>query len=96
MQGQAFSVLVDGLASTTYTATGLTSGTTYEFKVEARNQYDFSAYSATLALLAAHVPEVATSVATTIDGSSVKVSWTLPSTNGSPITLDKVFLQNAA
>ena len=96
MQGQAFSVLVDGLASTTYTATGLTSGTTYEFKVEARNQYDFSAYSATLALLAAHVPEVPTSVATTIDGSSVKVSWTLPSTNGSPITLDKVFLQNAA
>ena len=96
MKGQAFSVLVDGLASTAYTATGLTSGTTYEFKVEARNQYDFSAYSATLELLAAHVPEVPTSVTTTIDGSSVKVSWALPSDNGSPITLYKVFLQDAA
>jgi hypothetical protein len=71
----------------------LTSGVTYEFKVEARNEYGYSVYSETISLLCAFVPEIPTNVATTIDGSYIKVEWTLPSDNGSPITEYKVFIK---
>jgi hypothetical protein len=49
--------------------TSLTSGTTYEFIVEAKNEFGYSAYSTTLTVLAAYIPEVPTSVITEIDGS---------------------------
>lgn len=45
--------VVNGL---TYTATGLTTGAIYKFKVEARNQYGFSVYSDILAVLCAAEP----------------------------------------
>jgi hypothetical protein len=73
--------------------TSLNSGTIYEFKVEAKNEYGYSTYSSTLSLLAAYIPEVPTSVTTEIDGSQVKVLWSLPSDNGSPITAYKVHIQ---
>jgi hypothetical protein len=72
--------------------TSLTPGTTYEFKVEAKNEYGYSDFSTTLSLLAADIPEIPTNVITEIDGSQVKLSWTLPSDNGSPITAYKVYI----
>jgi hypothetical protein len=87
-----FSVL-DSSSNTYYTASGLTAGTTYEFKIEARNQYDFSVYSDTITLYCAYIPEIPTSVTTEIDGSQVKVLWSLPSDNGSPITAYKVYIK---
>lgn len=36
-EGEQFEVLADGLTETSYAATSLDLGTTYEFKVEARN-----------------------------------------------------------
>jgi hypothetical protein len=92
VQGGTFSVLAS-TANTHYDVTSLTSGTTYEFKVEARNEYGYSAYSNTLSLLAAYIPAVPTSVTTEIDGSSVKVQWSLSTTNGSPITAYKVYVK---
>jgi hypothetical protein len=91
VQGGTFSVLAS-TANTHYDVTSLTSGTTYEFKVEARNEYGYSVFSTSLSLLAAYIPEVPTSVTTEIDGSQVKVLWTLPSDNGSPITAYKVYI----
>lgn len=85
--------MLDTTSDTSYLATGLTYGTTYEFKIEARNQFGYSAYSDVLSLLCAFIPEVPTSIVTAIDGSSVKVTWALPSDNGSPITEYKVFIQ---
>lgn len=76
-------------------ATGLTAGVIYEFKVEARNQYDHSAYSEVLTLLCAFIPEIPTDVLTSIDSpysSTMKVEWTLPTDNGSPITSYRVFI----
>lgn len=58
-----------------------------------RNQYDYSVNSDSLTLLCAYIPEVPTSVTTEIDQSQVKVLWTLPSENGSPITAYKVYIQ---
>jgi hypothetical protein len=90
-QGGSFSILAT-TANNYYDVTSLTSGTTYDFKVEAKNEYGYSTYSSTLSLLAAHIPAVPTSVTTAIEGSSVKVSWSLSTTNGSPVTAYKVYI----
>jgi hypothetical protein len=70
----------------------LSAGTIYEFKVRARNQYDYSSDSSTLSHLCAYIPEIPTDITTDILNSQMKVSWTLPSANGSPITAYKVFI----
>lgn len=90
-QGQVLTIL-DTTSSLNYLVSGLTAGTTYEFTVEARNQYDYSDLSDTLALLNAYIPEVPTSVVTTIEGEQVKIAWNLSADNGSPITNFKVYL----
>lgn len=52
--GATFTELVSALTDTTYTATGLTQGLTYQFKVKARNIYGFSAtYSSIVSILTA-------------------------------------------
>lgn len=89
--GGSFSVL-DTTSDLTYIATALTPGLTYEFKIEARNQYDFSEYSETLTLLCSFIPEIPTTVVTSIETNQVKIAWVLPSSNGSPITEYKVFI----
>jgi hypothetical protein len=57
VQGGSFSELADGIATTSYDAINLDFGTTYEFKVEARNSYSYSAYSSAIPLLCAYIPE---------------------------------------
>lgn len=56
-----------------YEATALTSGTTYEFRVYARNQFGDSLPSSELQLLAAYIPDVPTNVVTSIVDAKVKV-----------------------
>jgi hypothetical protein len=51
-----FVMLDSGLTATSYTVMGLLAGTTYTFKVQARNEYGLSAYSDTVSILAAEVP----------------------------------------
>jgi hypothetical protein len=55
--GVTFTELASGLTDTSYTATGLTQGLIYQFKVEARNVYGFSlTYSSIVSILTAQVP----------------------------------------
>jgi hypothetical protein len=89
--GGAFSILAS-TPNTYYDASSLTSGTTYGFKIESKNEFGYSGYSDSISLLAAYIPEIPTSVTTEIDGIQVKVLWTLPSDNGSPITAYKVYI----
>jgi len=63
-QGGSYSVLATGLVTPEYTATGLTFGTTYEFKVESRNSYGYSALFDTITLLCAFKPNPPTTVST--------------------------------
>lgn len=52
--GAEFVELVSGLTDLSYTALGLTQGSTYRFKVESRNMYGYSAiFSNEVAILAA-------------------------------------------
>jgi hypothetical protein len=91
-QGQSYSVLTS-VTTTTYTATGLTAGTTYEFKIESLNSYGYSSYSDVVTLLCAFVPDSPTTVATANANDKVSITWSNPTTNGSPITAYKIFVQ---
>lgn len=72
--GGTYSDLVTVDANTlSYVATSLTSGTTYEFRVYARNQFGDSQPSSELQLLAAYIPDVPTNVVTSIVDAKVKV-----------------------
>lgn len=60
-----------GLSTLSYTASSLTAGTIYSFRVEARNAYGFSEYSQEVSVLAASKPSTPIAPTTTIDGSNV-------------------------
>ena len=51
--GNIFTIIASGVTSLNYIATSLTEGSTYQFKVEARNVYGLSAFSNTVSILAA-------------------------------------------
>lgn len=72
-QGGAFSELATGLVDPAYLATGLTFGTTYEFKVESRNSYSYSPYSDTITLLCAFKPDPPLVITTTNTNNLVTV-----------------------
>jgi len=74
-----------GLSTLSYTASSLTAGTVYSFRVEARNAYGYSEYSAEVAVLAASRPSTPLAPTTMVDGSNILVSWQEPDINGSPI-----------
>ena len=52
VQGGTFTILASNLLEPEYQAVDLTPGVIYEFKVQSRNSYDYSAFSATLTMLA--------------------------------------------
>ncbi len=64
----------------------MTQGLTYQFKVEARNAYGYSAYSNTVSVLTAQVPAQPVAPITTWSPDNVIVAWTAPDNGGSPIT----------
>ena len=88
--GTDFVVLEASLTTLTYTATSLTQGATYKFKVKARNIYGDSVYSETVTVLAAQVPAQPVTPVTTWIPDIVVVTWVAPDDGGSPITGYKV------
>lgn len=90
--GGVYSVLVDGVTDTAYLVTDLNAGSTYEFTVEARNSYSFSAESEMLSLLCAFKPDPPLTITTVNENELVKIQWAYPVANGSPITAYKVYL----
>jgi large repetitive protein len=75
-----------------FVVTGLTSGVTYNFKVQSRNSHGFSDYSDEVTLLCAFKPDAPLTVTTSISNSDVIVSWSNPVDNGSPITGYQVYV----
>ena len=65
----------------------MTEGSTYQFKIKARNIYGFSVFSNTVSILAAQVPDQPSPAPnTTWVPDNVIVSWSIPDSGGSPIT----------
>jgi hypothetical protein len=56
--------VISSTTATSYVPTSLTTGTTYEFKIEAKNEYGYSEYSETITLLTASTPAAPVSVTT--------------------------------
>lgn len=81
-----YQVLADGLYMTAHTATGLTTGTTYSFKVQSRNLNGYSDFSNEITVIAAQKPSKPSSPTTSFANDIVTISWSEPATNGAPIT----------
>ena len=74
---------------------GLTSGVTYKFKVQSRNSFGLSSYSAIASILCAFVPNTPIAPSSHIDNSNTIITWTEPSNNGSPVTAYTVTIKNS-
>lgn len=90
--GGVYSILADGITGTTFTVTDLTAGNTYEFTVSAKNSYSYSQPSSILSLLCAFKPDPPTEITTVNENELVKIQWSYPIANGSPITSYKIYL----
>lgn len=84
-EGGTYSILASGITTQSYTATDLTAGTNYKFKVASRNSYGYSDYSTEVLILAAEVPATPSAPTTSVNADKVDISWSAPSANGSPI-----------
>ena len=87
--------LASGVTLTRLTATTLTEGKTYRFKVEARNSFGYSEESQAIAILCATVPSTPLAPSNYVDGSNVIIKWTKPKINGLEITSYTVTIQTS-
>ena len=88
--GGAYVLLAEGVTSQTYTAITLTSGVTYQFKVEARNSHGYSTPSEVVAVLCATVPSTPATPYSYRDGPIINLAWVKPRSNGLEITSYRV------
>jgi hypothetical protein len=93
--GSSYSILASGVAATQYTATGLTFGKIYSFKVEARNGFGYSLYSAPISILCAAAPQTPDTPTTSVVADNVVFDWTPPVDNGTPITGYDVYIRKS-
>jgi len=76
---------------TYYTASGLTAGVTYTFKVKARNAVNVGPDSSEISILAAKVPTQPLSLvnnSTVTAAGVIGITWQPPSSNGGIAVLD--------
>jgi len=84
--GGTFATIANNHGALSILVESLTFGTTYEFLIEARNEYGLSLPSATISLLCAFIPDAPLTVTTANAGPNVQVAWSEAVDNGSPIT----------
>lgn len=82
--------------SLTHTVTTVTNGSTYEFTLAAVNALGVSATSTFSSVTVTSAPSAPTAPSLTVRGSSIDVSWTAPSGNGSTISGYNVYLVNSS
>lgn len=88
----------DSLA-TTYTKTSaVSSGTSYQFRVRARNIWGYGNFSPVLTVLAADIPDTVATATTSYDSTTgdVIISWVAPNNKGSSITSYLIEIQDKA
>jgi len=88
----AFTVLAEGVTTSYYSTSALSSGSEYKFKIEARNSFGYSQTASNeVTILQAQVPDaplsLANDAATTASG-IVAITWTDGSFNGASPVID--------
>lgn len=78
-------ILESNIADTAYTTPELAKGSTFKFRLQARNSFGLSAYSEPISLMIGSVPSKPEAPSTSVVGDNVMVQWTAPDDNGSPI-----------
>ena len=75
----------------TYTKTGVSAGTTYKFKVQARNAAGLGTESAELSIIAATTPGLSTTLTRddlNTSQTQVALTWSAPTSNGGSAVID--------
>lgn len=86
-----FVILASQVSSKSYTATGLTNGQTYSFKIEARNLKGYSAFSNQVSILCSRIPDAPTNLAYTAQTSNdvqIALTWANGASNGGSSIID--------
>jgi hypothetical protein len=98
-QGTATWVSLSNVVSPTsfYTKTGLTGGTTYQFRVYAVNKYGNGATSLTTSIKAGQAPAVPSPPTTSVPTNSVylEIAWTAPTANNFAIDMYEVKIKKS-
>jgi hypothetical protein len=83
---------IDSTALTFTVSSSIIGGTTYQFRVRAKNYWGWGSYSSTVSIKAAKAPAQMSSAVTSIDTATggVKILWTAPNTNSDTITAYKI------
>lgn len=75
--------------------TTVSAGSTYLFRLRAKNAKGWGEYSSTVGLIPSGVPDQMSPVVTSINGVNIQFSWTAPSkTNGSPILAYQIYFKS--
>lgn len=93
--GSSYQPVVVDLLSKKFSVTGLSLGTWYIFKVQAKNDWGISDFSDTVRILAAQQPNIPLAPETEFFRDSVKVTWKEPFNGGSQITGYRVQFKQA-
>lgn len=79
-----------------YTVSGLSSASTYLFKVRAKNIYGYSSlYSTTLSVIPSDIPSPMAIATVSLVGTDVKILWTAPNDHNDAIDKYEVLLLKA-
>jgi hypothetical protein len=78
-------IVATGVATQSYTATGLIPGNTYMFKIEAHNVMGYGPASAAFGIMAATIPDTPQPPVTALNGNFVVINWIAPFNGGTAI-----------
>lgn len=87
----SYSVIAETVSGTSYTATSLTAGTTYSFKVEATNEFGYSDFSDPVSILAAQVPDKPINLAndaSITSSTKIGITWAPATFDGGSAVID--------
>ena len=87
--------MVTTASTSTSAATGLTGGTTYQFRITATNAYGTGSVSSILSVVAAQAPDTPSAPTTSISGIYVKIAWTAPTNNNAAIDAYKITVKDS-
>lgn len=91
-QGTNTWVSLTTINALTFTKTGLTGGTTYQFRITAINAYGSGTTSSILSVIAAQAPATPSAPTVAVSGIYVSISWTAPASNFATIDAYRVLI----